>query len=316
MQKRILLICSIIVGIIIILTVANPKSLIVITTMAQEYVNGYVNDNSHSSDMNNNQNNPSQDKKQGMETTEGTKHEDGKQQDKSNLPSKEEPIHNGEGEKGPQDNPLAFENTTIIGKSGKQMITNTDSLLVLVNKKRNLPADYEPENLVIPDVSFSFPGEHQKKYLRSEAAKALEELFQEAEKEKLDILAASGYRSYQRQKAIFDAKAKAIGVEGANRTSAYPGQSEHQTGLAMDLTSTKVGCQLVEKFGELKEGKWLKENAHKFGFIIRYPKGKENITGYIYEPWHIRFVGKETAEYIFTQGITLEDYFTQVYDYR
>ena len=84
----------------------------------------------------------------------------------------------------------------------------------------------------------------------------------------------------------------------------------------MDLTSTKVGCQLVEKFGELKEGIWLKENAHKFGFIIRYPKEKEDITGYIYEPWHIRFVGKETAEYIFTQGITLEEYFAQVHDYR
>jgi D-alanyl-D-alanine carboxypeptidase len=316
MQKRILLICSIIVGMIIVLTVANPKSLMVITTMAQEYVNGYVNDDSHASNKNNSHNNESGDNKEEIITPEDKMQIDKQQQDKSNVVANEEPVHKGEGEKGPQDNPLAFENTTIIGKSGKQMITNTDSLLVLVNKKRNLPADYEPENLVIPDVSFSFPGEHQKKYLRSEAAKALEELFQEAEKEKLDILAASGYRSYQRQKAIFDAKAKSIGVEEANRTSAYPGQSEHQTGLAMDLTSTKVGGKLVEKFGELKEGKWLKENAHKFGFIVRYPKEKEDITGYIYEPWHIRFVGKETAEYIFTKGITLEEYFIQVHDYR
>ncbi|MDD4752588.1 MAG: M15 family metallopeptidase [Desulfitobacteriaceae bacterium] len=293
MQKRILLICSIIVGMIIILTVANPKSLMVITTMAQEYVNGYVNDDSRASDKNNSQNNKPGDNKQEITTPKDKNQKDGQ----------------------PQDNPLAFENTTTIHKNGKQIITNTDSLLVLVNKKRNLPADYVPGKLVIPNVSFSFPGEHQKKYLRSEAAQALEELFQAAKKEKLDLLATSGYRSYQRQKAIFDAKAKAIGVEGANRTSAYPGQSEHQTGLAMDLTSTKVSGQLVEKFGELKEGKWLKENAHKFGFIIRYPKGKETVTGYNYEPWHLRFVGKETAEYIFTKGITLEEYFVQVHDY-
>lgn len=211
---------------------------------------------------------------------------------------------------------LSFKNTTIIDKNGNQLVANEHSLLVLVNKKRNLSADFRPKDLVITEVPFPFEGGHQKKYLRAKAAEALKELFSAAEKEKLDLWAASGYRSYDRQKAIFTSKVKAEGEDAANLISARPGQSEHQTGLAMDLTSSKVGFHLVEKFGELKEGQWLKENAHKFGFIIRYPNGKEDITGYCYEPWHIRFVGKEAASYIYKNGITLEEYFEKLYQYQ
>lgn len=298
-MKRILLITSVIAVVLLILTVTNIKSLANITTAAQQYVNGYITNDS------------------------GEIEKDNKPEKVEQTPKEEPPKSAEQPPKAePQNNPgqpvkeTSFEKTTFIDENGRQIITNEASLLVLVNKKRNLSSSYVPQNMVIPEVPFLTKADDPKKYLRKEAAQALEELFEEAKKEKIDLFAASGYRSYERQKAIFEAKAKAIGEKAANRTSAYPGQSEHQTGLAMDVTSSQVNFQLVEKFGELKEGKWLQANAHKFGFIIRYPKGKENITGYSYEPWHIRFVGKETAQDIFAKDITLEEYFIQVYGYR
>ena len=93
---------------------------------------------------------------------------------------------------------------------------------------------------------------------------------------------------------------------------ANPGFSEHQTGLAMDISSLSANRDLTEEFGETIEGKWLKENAHLFGFILRYPKGKESITGYQYEPWHFRYVGEKVAPIIFSKNLTLEEYFKKV----
>ncbi|MFT9846442.1 M15 family metallopeptidase [Aneurinibacillus sp. REN35] len=195
--------------------------------------------------------------------------------------------------------------------SDKIIVTNAASVMVLVNKKRNLPENYEPADLVVPNVPFSFAGNHPKKQLRRSAARALEELFAQAKREKIDLKAVSGYRSYATQKAIFTRNAKQKGEAAANRTSAYPGQSEHQTGLAMDISSASVGYALEQRLGKTKEGKWLAKNAHRFGFILRYPKEKEAITGYSYEPWHIRYVGKEAAKEIVRRGITLEEYFNQ-----
>lgn len=191
---------------------------------------------------------------------------------------------------------------------GKTMVKNTDYILVLVNKNRNLPADYKPNDLVIPNVRFSFEENIEKKYMRKEAAQALEELFNEAEKSGIYLYAVSGFRSYERQKYLFDYRAARDGFEEANKLTAYPGQSEHQTGLAMDISCESLGFDLRQEFEQTAEGKWLKENAHKYGFIIRYPKGAEDITGYSYEPWHVRYVGKETADKIYERGITLEEY--------
>ena len=210
---------------------------------------------------------------------------------------------------------LAFENTTLIDENNRQVILNVDSIMVFVNKHRNLPAEYAPTDLIIPAVPFPFSGDEPRKHMRAEAALALEQLFKEAKKLNLDLFATSGYRSYDKQKSIFNSNVNLKGEEEANRTSARPGQSEHQTGLAMDVTSSKVGYNLVESFGTTTEGIWLRENAHNFGFIIRYPKGKEHITGYSYEPWHLRYVGLEVAEYIYTHQLTLEEYFQQQYDY-
>ena len=181
-------------------------------------------------------------------------------------------------------------------------------ILVLVNKKRYLDSSYKPNDLVVPNVKFSFDEEREKKYMRKEAAEALEELFERAYKEGVYIFALSGYRSYSTQKWLFENKASEIGEEKANKIIARPGESEHQTGLAMDITSQSVQFDLKTKFGETEEGKWVKDNAHKFGFIIRYAKDKEGITGYNYEPWHLRYVGKKVAEEIYNKGIALEEY--------
>lgn len=201
-----------------------------------------------------------------------------------------------------------LKNSVYINEEGLKVVNNPDDILVLVNKERNLPSDYKPDDLIIPNVRFSFEGHDQKRYLRKEAATALEELFEEAEKEGVIFYADSGYRSYERQEFLFNYRAERDGVEKANKLTARPGQSEHQTGLAMDVTSQSVNLSLESSFGETTEGIWLKENAHRFGFIIRYLKDKTDITGYSYEPWHIRYVGTDVAKEIYENNITLEEY--------
>lgn len=201
-----------------------------------------------------------------------------------------------------------LDKTIAVDASGKNIVTNPGDLLAVANKERNLPADYIPEDLVYPNVPFPFKGKEEKMMMRKEAAAALEDLFKKAEEDKINLYAQSGYRSYERQEAIFASNSNRVGEEKANRVSARAGQSEHQTGLTMDVTSPSVEYKLVEDFENTVEGKWVKDHAHEFGFIIRYPKGKESITGYDYEPWHLRYVGKEHAKMIQQKGITLEEY--------
>jgi LAS superfamily LD-carboxypeptidase LdcB len=188
------------------------------------------------------------------------------------------------------------------------IISNPGAILVLVNKHNNLPSGYVPQNLVVPNVSFSFKEYDEKKQMRKEAASALEEMFRAAKADGINLYAVSGYRSYARQEAIFASNGRKYGLEKANQFSAKPGQSEHQTGLAMDITCTSVSYGLTQRFGSTKEGIWVKENANKFGFILRYQQGKESITGYQYEPWHLRYVGKEAAKEITERNVTLEEY--------
>lgn len=192
--------------------------------------------------------------------------------------------------------------------SEKIEVEDPNDILVLVNKQYRLPADYEPSDLVIPNVRFPFEEDLERKYMREVAAIALEELFAESEKTGLNLFATSGYRSFSRQQQIFPNNVNKVGFTEANVYSAFPGESEHQTGLAMDVTSHEVNFRLTESFGTTDEGIWIRENAHKFGYIIRYPEGKEHITGYTYEPWHLRYVGKEAAKEIFEHDLTLEEY--------
>ncbi|GGC73641.1 putative carboxypeptidase YodJ [Thalassobacillus devorans] len=194
---------------------------------------------------------------------------------------------------------------------GDEVVTVDEphALTVVVNKSRKLPEDFEPNDLVVPDVPFPFDEFHEKKQMRLEAAEALEELFKGAKQDGVELVAASGYRSYERQKLIYEDNVKKNGEEHANQFSAKPGTSEHQTGLAMDVTSAAAAFKLDQDFIETKEGQWLADHGHEYGFIIRYPEGKSDITGYAYEPWHLRYVGKEPAAEIHQQEETLEEFF-------
>jgi zinc D-Ala-D-Ala carboxypeptidase len=197
--------------------------------------------------------------------------------------------------------------------NGEKVIQNPQNMMVLVNKQFALPGTYIPGDLVRPNVNFSFGNlEIDKSLIRKEAALALEKLFSEASKNGVELFAVSGYRSYEYQDALFSAEVSKVGKAKAIEAVAYPGQSEHQTGLAMDISSKSEDLLLTESFGETIEGKWLAENAHRFGYILRYPKGKEAITGYQYEAWHFRYVGIQAATIIYQNKWTLEEYFQTV----
>jgi zinc D-Ala-D-Ala carboxypeptidase len=195
---------------------------------------------------------------------------------------------------------------------GKQVIQNPANVLALVNKEFAL-GEYKPEDLVRPDVPFVFGNEDlDKAHLREEAAKALEEMFAAAKSEQIHLTAISGYRSYEYQEMLLNREIEQFGKEKAVMAVAPPGQSEHQSGLAMDISSQSNDFQVNIEFGQTKEGKWLAENAHKYGYILRYPEDKVHITKYQYEPWHFRYVGKDAAKVIYENDWTLEEYFKNV----
>ncbi|MDY0406980.1 M15 family metallopeptidase [Virgibacillus sp. 179-BFC.A HS] len=188
------------------------------------------------------------------------------------------------------------------------VISNPYEILSLVNKSHALPTDFVPKDLVTPDVPFPFTEDLPKKQMRKPAANAMENMFAAAKKDGINLYAQSGYRSYERQEALFASYAEKDGEDAANKYSARPGQSEHQTGLTMDVTSPAIDFGIDERFADTKEGKWLAAHCADYGFIIRYPKGKEDITKYEYEAWHIRYVGEKAAKQIMKNHSTLEEY--------
>ena len=214
----------------------------------------------------------------------------------------------------PFDDPFALESeqfNDIETVNGDMEIQNPDNVQVLVNSEYTLPEDYEPDDLAAPDVSFSFDEDIAQRYVREPAAEALENLFEDASESGHKLFAISGYRSYERQETLFTAAAEEEGEETASETLAAPGNSEHQTGLAMDVSSESNNFQLNTAFANTDEGEWLDDHAHEHGFIIRYPEGKEEITGISYEPWHLRYVGEEIAEVLHENDLTLEEFFEQ-----
>ncbi|WP_433946960.1 D-alanyl-D-alanine carboxypeptidase family protein [Paenibacillus sp. SN-8-1] len=194
----------------------------------------------------------------------------------------------------------------------KKAATDPESEAVLVNKQFGLPDDYEPKDLVYPNVPFTFSEKIDKRKMRKEAAAALEEMFAGAKEDGVYLAGVSAYRSKKTQTSLFNRYVKKDGLEKAKTYSAVPGYSEHQTGLAIDVSGSDGKCAAESCFGGTKEAEWLKEHAQEYGFIIRYPEGKESITGYKYEPWHIRYVGKEIAQDVTSKGITLEEYYDAV----
>jgi D-alanyl-D-alanine carboxypeptidase len=204
---------------------------------------------------------------------------------------------------------IEIEQTFISMVNGQEVISNPENIVTIVNKEKTLPGTYSPTDLDIPNIPFTFEEIIDKRFLRIDAIEPVEQLFAAAEEDNIELFGVSGYRSYERQDLIFQYQVELMGLEEANRLVALPGQSEHQLGLALDVTSKSAELKLTEEFGETVEGKWLKENAYKFGFIIRYPLGKEGLTGYEYEPWHIRYVGTEVAEYLYKNDLVLEQLF-------
>lgn len=176
---------------------------------------------------------------------------------------------------------------------------------VLINKQNKLPKNYIPENLVRLDLPQL---DDRKHYLTDVAYQALKELIGEAYENNHNIVIVSAYRSYQSQKDIYNRYVKRSGKRTADTYSARPGHSEHQSGLAVDVSTKSLNGSLTQKFASTPEGLWVSQNAHLFGFIIRYPINKSHITGYIYEPWHLRYVGVDIAVNIHQCQCTFEEY--------
>ena len=190
--------------------------------------------------------------------------------------------------------------------------SQANSYLALVNRNFKVASDFSPEDLSDLDVP-SVNGPH---IMRETAARAAEDLFQVAYDEENHIfLAASGYRSYLTQLIAHEQLTIIMGEEQASRISAKPGHSEHQLGLALDITVHELYGQLMQELSLEPEGEWLRDNAHRFGFIIRYPEDREEDTGFIYEPWHIRYVGVDAATVIYNYDLILEEYL-DIYGYR
>lgn len=165
--------------------------------------------------------------------------------------------------------------------------------ILLANKQNPLPSDYAPG--VNPDAQDAFGA------MRAEALKS-----------NIDLTAFSTFRDFARQKELYEGYVAKDGQEKADRYSARPGFSEHQTGLAFDIGESGAEQHwAAASFGDTEAGKWVADNAHRFGFILRYPEGKEQLTGYMHESWHFRYVGKEAAKEIYDADITLEEYLEQ-----
>lgn len=190
-----------------------------------------------------------------------------------------------------------------------EMDLDPSSITVFVNKEHALPKDYKPAELVIPNIYFDLTYYDERTMMRPEAAAAIEKLFTAAKNAGYQLCGVSGYRSYTRQKKIFTENILTKGKAHTLQYSAVPGTSEHQTGLAMDLSCASLKFDLSSTFAKTPEGIWLADNAYRFGFTIRYPEGKADITGYAYEPWHIRYVGKGLAKYLYDNDLTLDEYY-------
>lgn len=188
-------------------------------------------------------------------------------------------------------------------------LQNTDTsldTLILVNKYYSLSNDYEPTDLVTISTKYAWGNPGSKK-TRQVTYDAFLDMWNAAQESGYYLMINSAYRSYQDQETVYKERKNSRGEKYADSVAARPGSSEHQTGLSLDIFSKNNSNQST--FGETPEAAWLKENAHKYGFILRYPEDKVNITGYSYESWHYRYVGIEVATKCFEENITFDEYY-------
>ncbi|MGJ9372943.1 M15 family metallopeptidase [Nesterenkonia sp. CF4.4] len=185
-----------------------------------------------------------------------------------------------------------------------------DSVHVLVNAQNPLePKDHAPADLVAPEVRTTADNQL---LLREPAAEALAQLIDAAGADGQVLAMTSGYRSYDAQAGIYANRHAAVGTEETDELVARPGYSEHQTGLAADVISIEnPDCIQGDCFADTPEGAWVAEHAADHGFVIRYLEGAQEITGYDFEPWHLRYVGQDTAQEVAAEGLTLEEYWDQ-----
>ncbi len=189
------------------------------------------------------------------------------------------------------------------GEAILAVIADGDYLLALITKETTLKSSYAPSDLErIPE--YMYPA--RELLLRAEALKNLEDLWQAAYEDGITLTIISAYRSYSYQQTLFQNYAASYGEQAANRFSARAGQSEHQLGTTVDFGGTNV--DLKAAFADTDQGRWLAENAHKYGFAMSYPEGREAVTGYIFEPWHYRYIGLEAAAEWFTSGLSLKEF--------
>lgn len=182
--------------------------------------------------------------------------------------------------------------------------TKLNKLNILVNKYYYLPTNYVPNNLVEVSSEFS----NSTRLLVYEAKEAFEKMANKAKEEGYNLRVISGYRSYEYQNNLYNNYVNEDGQTKADTYSARPGHSEHQTGLAVDIDNVKYS---YENFENTEEFHWIMEHAHEYGYILRYPKNKENITGYTYESWHYRYVGEKIASFIFHNNLTYDEYYVR-----
>ena len=180
--------------------------------------------------------------------------------------------------------------------------------LFLVDKDHALPPDYAPTDLVKMTQQDASPGAPTVVQLRQSAAESLTQMLTDARAQSVNLLSQSGYRSYDYQVQVYGNEVKAFGQAQADRESARPGHSEHQLGLAMDFTTRALGYDLNDSFAATPEGRWLAQNAARYGWVLSYPQGKEDLTGYQYEPWHYRFIGVSAAQSFLATGLTLNQW--------
>ena len=185
-----------------------------------------------------------------------------------------------------------------------ELVSNKDKdLQILVNKHYHVDGEYEPDDLVKISNWYSY-GDDQ--MMREEAYNEFKSLFNAAKEADIKIIINSSYRSYADQEETYNEYLNRYGLETTEALAAHPGNSEHQTGLAIDVTTPGYN---TKTFDESEAFTWLTNNAYKYGYILRYPKDKEYLTGFDYESWHYRYVGKEIAQYIHDNNITYDEYY-------
>ncbi|MDD2203108.1 MAG: M15 family metallopeptidase [Bacilli bacterium] len=182
-------------------------------------------------------------------------------------------------------------------------VTKPNDLLVIVNKYYKLSKDFVPKDLVRIDTKYAVDND---RWVIPVVKENFEKMASDMRKLGLTIQAKSAYRSYQTQVILYDNYVKASGKTAADTFSARAGYSEHQTGLAVDV---RAGTGNYGTFAQSDEHDWMAKNAHTYGFILRYPENKTNITGYKFESWHFRYVGKDVAKYIYENDLTFDEYY-------